>query len=83
MLSWILIAFISICAAVVLYVCDLPGHRRRRQDPMYKGPERRAAGPDVDFFEQPIFRKFRCPVCDKLERDECPPEGHSETKGTT
>jgi hypothetical protein len=46
-----------IIALLVVMVSAAPGYRRRRSDPNYTGPERRAKPVSSDVFEQPLLRR--------------------------
>lgn len=56
---WIVVIVVS---AFISIRCEQPGHRRRKHDSNYQGPERRADRTESDIYEQPVFVR-NCPVC--------------------
>lgn len=58
MIGWIILAIIALLACAVLLACDQPGHRRRRQDSNFDGPDRREDKTTADFFERPVFNSL-------------------------
>ena len=78
MIGWLIVVLIAFLACCILHACDQPGHRRRRTDLKYEGPERRANSKHVDFLQRPAFRRKLRAVCDKLKLTEYPPEEYDE-----
>jgi hypothetical protein len=77
LIGWIIIGIVIVIAATILWAADQPGHRRRRQDPRYQGPDRRGDKTVVDFLDYPVFTSPYCRGCDKIKQrrgDPCPPD---------
>lgn len=59
LIVWVLVFVVS------AYICiqsERPGHRRRKHDQQYAGPERRHDTTECDVYDQPVFVRT-CPVC--------------------
>ena len=59
MIGWLILAVVAVPACLVLYASDQPGHRRRKNNPDFEGPNRRDDLVQCDFFQHPIFRSIR------------------------